>query len=88
MLLSVLTIAGVVGGWALVRSPEALFTPAWAIAVAAILLHAAGLTSLSVHLSKELRWRTLGTVAGVNAIASVFLASVVTSELYFVIGTV
>ncbi len=88
MLLSVLTISGVVGGWALVHSPEALFTPAWAIAVAAILLHAAGLTSLSVHLSKELRWRTLGAVAGVTAIASSFLASVMTSELYFVIGTV
>ena len=88
MLPLVLTIAGVVGGWSLVRSPEALFTPAWAIALAAILLHAAGLISLSVHLSKELRWRTLGTVAGVTAIACSFLASVMTSELYFAIGTV
>ena len=88
MLPSVLTIAGVVGGWALVGSPEALFTPAWAIALAAVLLHAAGLVSLSVHLSKELRWRTLGTVAGATAIASSFLASAMTSELHFVIGTV
>ena len=88
MLPSVLTIAGVVGGWALVGPPEALFTPAWAIALAAILLHAAGLISLSVHLSRELRWRTLGTVAGATAIASSFLASAMTSELHFVIGTV
>ena len=65
MLLSVLTIAGVVGGWALVCSSEALFTPGLGHCRVGHFTHAAGLTSLSVHLSKSsgggrwVPWRVL-----------------------------
>jgi len=81
-------IVGVLAGAALVWSSEAPLTPAWGIALASVLLHIAGLIALSAQYDAGRRWHVLGTVAGVTALTSSLLASVMTSELFFVIGSV
>jgi len=83
-----ITIMGVAAGAALVWSPEALLTPAWGIASSSALLHIAGLIAFSAQNNLRHRWYVLGAVAGLTALTSSLLASMMTREFFLVIGSV
>lgn len=87
-LVSGAAILGVILGWALVRSPEALLTPAWSIAGAALLLHLAGLSAAWSKDNANGRRSYLSVLTGITAVAGPILASIMASELFFVIGSV
>lgn len=81
-------IIGVIVGWALVRTPEALLTPTWAIAASGILLHGAGVVSAWSGELAVRRCSYVGLLAGATIFVSSLLAFRMNSELYFVIGSV
>jgi hypothetical protein len=85
-LVSSVLMIGMITGWALVGPSVAPLTPSWGIAGAALGLHLAGLLALSSESGRGLL--VLGILTGVTAVALSFLASGMSSELFFVIGSV
>ena len=85
-LVSSVLMIGMITGWALVGPSVAPLTPSWGIAGAALGLHLAGLLALSSESGRGLL--VLGILIGVTAVALSFLASGMSSELFFVIGSV